>query len=79
MHPYGKDILPIGFQQRGPLLCESLVELENLRAACDPYRELNLGQAELLAYPVELSSVHFRILHRLNYCVQIRYMFHSDT
>ena len=28
----------IGFQRRDPLLCESLVELENLWAARDPYR-----------------------------------------
>jgi hypothetical protein len=32
-----------------------------------------------LAYPVELSSVHYRILHRLNYCVQMRYIFRRDT
>ena len=32
MYFHGKNILPIGFQQRGPLLCESLVEFENLEA-----------------------------------------------
>src|SRR6516164_6003748 len=42
-------------------------------------RELHLGQAKLLAYPVELSSVHFWTLHRFNYCVQMRYVFHPET
>ena len=38
MHLHRQNIFTMGFQQRGPLLCKGLGELENLRTACDPYR-----------------------------------------